>query len=125
MLQVLEIPVTDFTTTKQSRDLYLAHPSDATNPFASPLLASDLSGLPPAVVMCAEYDALRDEGMAYAERLALAGVPVKARSWEGQFHGSHAMVKVFPTRPPSTTRSSWPPCAAPTARRSALVSRCR
>ena len=113
VFQVLEIPVTDLTMSQPSietndgylltrvgmeqyRDYYLADPADATNPYASPLLAPDLSGLPPALVMTAEFDPLRDEGEAYAARLADAGVEVDAMCWEGQFHGSQTMAKLIP-----------------------------
>lgn len=68
-------------------DHYLASPEDAENPYASPLKAADLSGLPPAMVVTAEYDPLRDEGRAYAERLQEVGVAVHARSYDGVIHG--------------------------------------
>lgn len=68
-------------------DQYLTDPSEADNPYACPMRAPDLSGLPPAVVITAEYDPLRDDGEAYAERLRQAGVPVVVRRYEGMIHG--------------------------------------
>jgi acetyl esterase len=110
--QVLEIPVTDFTHLEplqvpgealtvpsgkeQYRSHYLSSEADATNPHASPLLAANHARLPPALVMCAEYDPLMPEGKAYADRLREAGVPVEYRCWEGQFHGSQGMTKLIP-----------------------------
>jgi acetyl esterase len=115
VLQVLDIPVTDITMScasiaenaegyiltraaiAQYCDYYLADPDDAKHPYASPLLADDLSNLPPAVVMTAEFDPLRDEGEQYAQRLVDAGVPVHAERWAGHVHGSASMTALVPS----------------------------
>ena len=67
-------------------DCYLSSEADASNPYVAPMLAEDLSGLPPAFVLTCEYDPLRDEGEAYAERLRAAGVPTKHSRYDGMIH---------------------------------------
>jgi acetyl esterase len=75
---------------------YLSDPRDVLDPRVSPLLAPSLEGLPPAYVITAEYDPLRDEGEDYARELMAAGVPTKLRRFDGLIHGFFAMTEVFP-----------------------------
>ncbi len=65
---------------------YLENESQKNDKYVAPLLADDLSSLPPAIVITAENDPLRDEGIQYAEKLANAGVSVKAQTFEGVTH---------------------------------------
>jgi acetyl esterase len=104
--QALVYPVTDFNfdtpsysenaegylLSKASMEWFWGHylgedTSRGLEPHASPLRAESLEGLPPALVITAEFDPLRDEGNAYARRLADAGVPVEHKEWPGQIHG--------------------------------------
>ncbi|RFU19606.1 alpha/beta hydrolase [Geodermatophilus marinus] len=69
------------------RDHYVPDEAARTEPYASPVRAADLSGLPPAFVAVMEFDPLHDDGAKYAERLREAGVPVTLQRYEGQIHG--------------------------------------
>jgi acetyl esterase len=103
--QVLIYPATDLVTERPSHEEngkgyflttdemewfhrnYLPEPETGKDPLASPLFADDLSGLPPAVVVTAEFDPLRDAGDAYAQALQEAGVKVVHRRFPGLVHG--------------------------------------
>lgn len=110
VLQVLAYPVTDhdldrhsyqvyngseFIVNRQDMvwywDHYVPLMADRGNPYASPLRAASLSGLPPAYIVTAEHDPLRDEGFAYADRLRAARVPVQHRHFGSQIHGFFTM----------------------------------
>ncbi|MBE0646880.1 MAG: alpha/beta hydrolase [Bacteroidales bacterium] len=75
---------------------YLENPEEVTNPYVSPLLADDLSDLPPAFIVIAEFDILRDEGEAYGKRLQEAGVSVGMKIYPGQIHDFVIFGKVMP-----------------------------
>jgi acetyl esterase len=84
-----------FFLTRQDMEWFRGHylPEVATwdSPAASPLLADDVSGLAPALVVTAGFDPLRDEGAAYAERLEAAGVPCEYRCYDDLVHGFFGM----------------------------------
>ncbi len=103
--QVLAYPITDFDLDTDSYlqfatgffltraemawfwDQYAPNVEDRRRPYASPNRAPDLSGLPPALVITAGHDVLRDEGEAFAQRLQASGTPVKLSRYEGMIHG--------------------------------------
>ena len=74
---------------------YLATDADGANPYAAMDQAQDLSGLPPALVITAEYDPLRDEGERYARRLEEAGTPVVCTRYDGMTHGFFSSPKAL------------------------------
>jgi acetyl esterase len=107
--QLLVYPVTDLTLSHPSIDEngegylltkdgmvwfvghYLGPTGEPKDPLASPLYADDLSGAAPATVLTAEFDPLRDEGEAYADRLSAAGVPTEMVRFDGMIHGFFAL----------------------------------
>jgi len=113
-LQVLVYPVTDSDTGSLSYtdpanqllldrdemmwfwDQYVPDPAARRHPDASPLQAVFFNGVPPAVILTAEHDVLRDEAELYAMRLVQAGVPAEHRRFAGQIHGFLGRVGVLP-----------------------------
>jgi acetyl esterase len=114
-LQILVYPVTDgdmsrpsyleygsgpetFLTVKEMEwfgKLYFSDPQDRTSSDAAPLRVEDLSGLPPAIVVTAEYDPLRDDGLAYAARLRGAGIPVTHHHYDDMIHAFFSLVNLL------------------------------
>ncbi|NJK82335.1 MAG: alpha/beta hydrolase, partial [Chloroflexaceae bacterium] len=88
-------------------DHYLPDAARRSEPDASPLRATSLAGLPPAFVILAEHDVLRDEGEAYAERLRVEGVPVEMQVYEGQMHAFFTLLML-----PENARAVEDACAA-------------
>lgn len=113
VVQLLLYPAVDRTTNRASLELFAEglfltradiawfhqqynSASDHSDPRISPLLSTDLSGLPPALVITAGFDPLRDEGEAYAHALQRAGTPVTLRRCDGFIHGFANMGGVSP-----------------------------
>ncbi|WP_372662331.1 alpha/beta hydrolase [Cohnella sp.] len=76
--------------------LYLQGNTDVSNPYVSPLLANDLSGLPPALIIEAEYDYLRLEGEAYARKLLRFGIPAQMIRYNGMDHAFMDKIGLYP-----------------------------
>jgi acetyl esterase len=114
LLQCLICPVLDFDEISPSRhafaeshlvdraildaDLadYLPDGADPADPRISPLRATELTGLPAAIIHTAEFDPMRDEGNAYARKLMAAGVTVEHICHDGMIHNFHAMGAILP-----------------------------
>lgn len=77
-------------------DCYLPSAADGKNPYASPMFAKTLHNLPPALIITAELDILRDEAELYGDRLQAAGVPVKISHYNGTIHGFVNLAKKLP-----------------------------
>ncbi len=73
--------------------------AEATDPLVSPLHAADLSGLPPAIIVTADADPLRDDGSRYAKRLREAGVSVRCENYMGMPHGFLSLASMCPAAP--------------------------
>jgi len=111
--QLLIYPVTDLASATESKRLYskgyllnsmpfyiasyIKNEADKQNGLASPLRAADLSRLPPAFVLTAGYDPLRDEGEAYAEKLKAAGVNVTLKRYADMIHGFVSITGLIPS----------------------------
>ena len=81
-----------------ARDFYLSNEEEQSHPYAAPSLAPDLHGLPPALVITAECDPMRDGGETYGQRLLEAGVPATISRYDGMVHGFMAMRTIVPTQ---------------------------
>jgi acetyl esterase len=94
MQQLTDAPLWNLPNAMESWRHYLGASKDGgpVSPYASPAIAEDLSGLPPAYVSVCEFDPLRDEGMAYAQRLVQHRVPTELHLFPGTFHGSGGLV---------------------------------
>lgn len=84
------------STFRWTRGRYLTEGGDPFDPSASPLRAMDHSGNPPAIVITAEYDPLRDQGEAYGMKLVEAGVPVAMRRYRSTIHGFVHIAEMVP-----------------------------
>jgi acetyl esterase len=95
MAELTDTPILKASDLPSVWDFYLGGPGRRggpdVSPYAAPARAADLAGLPPAYVCVSEFDPLRDEAIAYAQRLVQAGVPTELHLFPGTFHGSAAI----------------------------------
>lgn len=115
-LQLFEVAVLDLTDTmtdsrqeildsmpdfarsmEATRDRYLAAGADPADPRVSPLLETDVSGLPPTLLLAADVDPVRDDSIAYAARLVAAGVDARVRVFPGIVHGTETFTLLLPS----------------------------
>jgi acetyl esterase len=87
-------------------DQYVPDTDQRREPYAAPLRAQSLAGLPPALVQTAEYDPLRDEGEAFAEALKRAGVNVQMTRYDGLIHGFFGMQDAVPAARPALAEAA-------------------
>ena len=91
----------DYFLTRESMDwftdCYLSNRATGLEPTASPMNATDVRGLPPAMILTAEYDPLRDQGEAYARKLQSAGVAVELKRYDGMIHAFFSFSGVIET----------------------------
>ncbi|MEU5092742.1 alpha/beta hydrolase, partial [Streptomyces sp. NPDC021356] len=99
-----------FHTTAHMRwywEQYLGQDGDGAHPYASPALASDLAGLPLAVLVLPECDPLRDDALTYARRLEAAGAAPRVRVWPGTFHGFLGLGGLLPEADQALTQAAY------------------
>ena len=98
MRTFVDTPMWHRPNAEKSWRYYLGPDAGEVSPYASPAIATDLTGLPPAYVTTMEFDPLRDEGIIYALRMMEAGVSVELHSFPGTFHGSAAVATAAVSR---------------------------
>ena len=87
MKKFMDSPMWNANLNRRMWELYLRNGDHGMPQYAAPMLAGNFAGLPPAYVEVEEFDCLHDEGIAYAQALSSAGVPVQLVDMKGTFHG--------------------------------------